>query len=684
MPGPDLFADARWRRLAAEIEKHNHAYYVLDRPTISDQEYDRLFRELQDLEEAHPELQRPDSPTQRVGGAPLPGLEKYEHPTPMLSLANSYDAGDVAEFDARIRRMLGGQAPDRITYLVEPKLDGIAMELIYEAGILAVAVTRGDGQTGQVVTQNVRTIRNVPLRLADRAGVPSPPRIAIRGEIVLTRAGFQEMNRRRAAEGMETYVNARNSTGGLVRNLDPRQAAAAPLRFYCHSTGIADGLTFESQSGFLDLARGLGFQTAESVALCAGIEEVLAHLDRIEAKRPDLPYDIDGAVVKVESVALQEQLGYVSRAPRWAMAYKYKAEQAETKLLSIDVQVGRTGVLTPVARLEPIFVGGVTVTNATLHNADELLRKDLRPGDVVIVQRAGDVIPQVVGALPDRRQGDLPAFSFPSTCPECGTAVVRPPDEVAWRCPNNLGCPAQVREGIRHFVSRDAMDIDGLGERLVEQLMGARLIGGASDIFALAGRREELVALDRMGEKKVENLLGAIEAAKARESSRVLFALGIRHVGEASARRLMRHFGTWQALTEAGVAALEECEDIGPVVAAEIRAWFDQERNRELLARLRERGVLFPDDRRPVLDAAHPFAGRSVVVTGTLASMGRTEARLAIEARGGRSPGSVSEKTDYVVAGDKAGSKLTRALELGIQVLTEQEFLALLRGPEPA
>ena len=679
----DLFAEQRWRTLAAGIRGHDHAYHVLDAPTISDREYDRLFAELLALEAAHPELRRDDSPTRRVGGTPLDGLEKYEHPTPMLSLSNSYDADDIRDFDARVRRMLGESAPERIAWLVEPKLDGIAMELIYEQGLLTVGVTRGDGEVGQLVTQNVRTIRNLPLRLQPVAGLPVPRRLAIRGEVVMTKDGFQALNRRREEAGLETYVNARNSTGGLVRALDSKQTAAAPLRFYCHSAGIAEGIEYESQSGFMQLARDFGFQTAGGVALCDGIEEVLVHLDVIEARRPEYSYDIDGAVLKVDSIALQQALGFVSRAPRWAMAYKYAAEQAETKLLAIDIQVGRTGVLTPVARLEPIFVGGVTVTNATLHNADELERKDVRPGDVVVVQRAGDVIPQVVRSLPDRREQELAAFTFPELCPACGTPTVRPEDEVAVRCPNSLGCPAQLRVGIRHFVSRHAMDIDGLGEKIVEQLLDEGLIADASDIFALDGQRDALLELDRMGDKKVDGLLAAIDTARGRDSHRVLFALGIRHVGETSARKLMQHFGAWTALAAATAEELEECEDIGPIVAAELRSWFDQECNTDLVARLAERGVAFPDAERAAVDVAHPFAGKAVVVTGTLETMGRAEAKRAIEAVGGKSPGSVSAKTDYLVAGAKAGSKLSKANKLGVDVLDEQAFVTLLRGSPP-
>ena len=681
MTQSDLFSRPsprqRWEQLAATLRGHDHAYYVLDKPTIHDRDYDRLFRELQDLERAHPELAAPDSPTQRVGGAPLDSLEKYEHPTPMLSLGNSYDADEIREFDARVKRALGDAAPEQLTYLVEPKLDGIAMELIYRAGVLEVAVTRGDGEVGQLVTTNVRTIRNVPLRLATDE---PPARIAIRGEVVMTKDGFQALNRRREAAGLETYVNARNSTGGLVRNLDPKQAAAAPLRFFCHSAGIAEGASYELQSGFMALARTYGFQTAGGIALCEGIEEALLQIDRIEQLRPDLPYDIDGAVLKVDSIDLQDELGFRSRSPRWAMAYKYAAEQAETTLLAIDLQVGRTGVLTPVARLEPVFVGGVTVSNATLHNAEELERKDIRPGDVVVIQRAGDVIPQVVRPLVDRRTEELARFEFPKKCPECDHPVNPVEGEVALRCPNSLGCPAQVRTGIQHFVSRSAMDIDGLGSKLVEQLLEEELIEDASDIFRLDEDRAGLLEVERMAAKKVDNLLAAIDEARGRDSHRILFGLGIRHVGETTAKTLMKHFVSFDAVGSATVERLVECEDVGEIVARAIRAWFDDPGNVALIARLRDHGVRFPDAEVLDLPAAgdHPFAGKTVVVTGTLESMGRKDAQAAVEECGGKASGSVSAKTDYLVAGAKAGSKLAKAEKLAVPVLDEAAFLAML------
>ncbi|MCP4869844.1 MAG: NAD-dependent DNA ligase LigA [Proteobacteria bacterium] len=675
MTQADLFVRSRWQQLADAINEHNNAYYVLDKPSISDREYDRLFLELQELESAHPELATADSPSSRVGGAPLDGLTRYEHPTPMLSLNNSYDAEEIREFEERVRRFLGGSAPATIPYLVEPKLDGIAMELIYTGGVLEVGVTRGDGTVGQEVTTNVRTIRNVPLKFR---GATAPARLAVRGEVVMTKDGFQALNKRRAEKGDKTYVNARNSTGGLVRNRKPEEAAAAPLRFYCHSAGIAEGVEWASQSGFMELARAYGFQTARGIKLCEGIEQAIAHLDVIEGMRADYAYDIDGAVLKVDSAALQGRLGFVSRAPRWAIAYKYAAEQAETTLLAIEIQVGRTGVLTPVARLEPVFVGGVNVSNATLHNAEELERKDVRPGDRVVIQRAGDVIPQVVKSLP--RTEDRPAFVFPETCPDCGTAVVQPEGEAAIRCPNQIGCPAQVRTGVEHFVSRLAMDIDGLGSKRVEQLLLEELIADASDIFVLDQHRSGLLMMEGMADKRVDNLLAAIDEAKGRTSARLLFGLGIRHVGETVAKKVMQHFVSFAALRAATEEELAEADEVGPIVAKSIATWFASEANRGLLDRMRERGVQFPDAEVVEVSGDNPFAGKIVVVTGTLESMGRKEAQAAVEAVGGKSSGSVSSKTDYLVAGAKAGSKLKKAEKLGIEVLDEAAFLALLNG----
>ncbi len=668
----------RWDELAQQIQEANYLYYVLAQPRLSDGDYDRRFRELQELEAAHPELRRADSPTQRVGGPPLDSLQKFEHPTPMLSLQNSYDSQEIRDFDERVRRFLGSDAPAAIDYVVEPKLDGIAMELIYEGGVLAHAVTRGDGRVGEEVTENVRTIRNLPLRLRPLAGSALPGRIAIRGEVLMPHEGFDALNKSRLVEGSNAYVNPRNATSGTVRNLDPRIAARSPLRFYAHSAGVVEGQPVRRHSDFLGLAEGFGFQLAEGMRTCSGIDAVLEALDAIEALRPDLPYAIDGAVVKVDEHRLQEELGFVSRSPRWAMAFKFAAEQAVTRLLRIDIQVGRTGTLTPVARLEPIFVGGVVVSNATLHNRDEIERKDIRIGDWVVIQRAGDVIPQVVQSLPERRAGDEEPFDFPGVCPECRTSVVELEDAVAVRCPNAVSCPAQLRTGIEHFASRRALDIEGLGEKLVRQLVDVGLLTSVADLYRLETRRDEVIALERMAEKSADNLLQSIDVSRKAPSPRILFGLGIRHVGEEVAKRLCSHFGVWDALQQAPLEELEAVDEVGPVVASALRAWFDDERNQRLIQGLREGGVVFPDEERVAVAEDAPFVGKIVVVTGTLGSMTRGEAKAAIVEGGGKSPSSVSAKTDYLVCGESAGSKVKKAQDLGVATLDEAAFLAML------
>jgi len=682
MAVPDDDAGIRWQELASSIEEHNHRYYVEAAPSISDRDYDLLFRELQDLESRWPELCRPDSPTQRVGGEPLAGLQRFEHPSPMLSLQNSYSEDEIREFDQRVKKFLGIEPGAVIHYLVESKLDGVAMELIYVDDILEVGVTRGDGHVGENVTENVRTIRNLPLRLRGAAGdVAVGGSVAIRGEIVMTREGFAKLNEQRTAAGQDAYVNARNATSGTVRNLDSRIAAAAPLRFFAHSVGIADGLQLSSHSEFLRRCAELGFQVAEGCVRCQGIDAVLDHVAHIERRRPALPYDIDGAVVKVDEYELQERLGFVSRSPRWAIAFKYAAEQAVTRLLAIDVQVGRTGSITPVARLEPVFVGGVMVSNATLHNRDELERKDIRIGDLVVVQRAGDVIPQVVRSLQDKRDGAEQEFQFPTHCPECGSEVAELEGEVAIRCPNERSCPARIRARIEHFASRGALDIEGLGEKLVAQLVEEGLISSVADIFVLQGRREELMALERMAETSANNLLESIERSRKAPLHRILFGLGLRFVGAAVARKLCTHFLSWDRLASASIDDLESIDEVGPVVAAGVHGWFAAPENIRLVEDLRRGGLLFPDESPPVSAADHPLAGKSVVVTGTLSSMGRDEAKQRVLAVGGKSVGSVSKKTDFLVAGEKAGSKLSKAQSLGVVVLSEQQFLELLDVP---
>lgn len=668
----------RWTELADTIRRHDHQYYVLDRPTIGDREYDALFRELVALEEAHPELSTDASPTRRVGGAPRTELGTFRHPTPMLSLQNTYDAAELREFDTRIRKLLAMPEAGLVRYVVEPKLDGIAMELVYDDGALTVAATRGDGEVGEAVTENVRTVRNVPLTLV---GAASPPRIAVRGEIVMTRDGFQALNRRRIAAGEEAYVNARNSTAGLIRNLDPKLPAGAPLQFFAHSAGVHEGPAPRTHQGFLQLALDLGFQIADGIAAAEGIEAVVAAVERIGAARATMPFDIDGAVVKVDDRETQERLGWVSRSPRWAVAYKFAAEQQVTTLLGIDIQVGRTGALTPVARLDPVFVGGVWVSNATLHNREEVARKDLRIGDRVVVQRAGDVIPQVVRSLPEERAEGAATWVMPECCPDCGSVAVEVEGEVAIRCPNAFACPAQARAAIQHFASRGAMDIEGLGEKIVEQLFEASLVKTPADLYALREKRVQVVALERMGELSAGNLLDAIDRSREQSLARLLFALGIRHVGESVARKICEHFGTWEALRSASLDTLQAAPEVGPVVAASVRAFFDDPAHQEPLERLWVACRL--DEKRQervAVVGGHPFAGKAVVLTGTLQTMGRDEAKARVLAVGGKSPGSVSAKTDFLVAGSDAGSKLDQAQKLGVRVLDEATFRAMLDG----
>ncbi|MCO4770620.1 MAG: NAD-dependent DNA ligase LigA [Deltaproteobacteria bacterium] len=670
-------ADAaeRHQALARELEEHNHSYYVLDSPSISDREYDRMFRALQDLEDAWPALRTPESPTQRVGGAPLDSLVKFTHPTPMLSLQNSYDEEEIREFDQRVKRFLGEGEGKDLQYVVEPKLDGIAMELIYQEGVLTVGCTRGDGTVGEDVTENVRTIRNVPLRLRR----PVPGMLAVRGEVVMTSDGFQRLNTRRLSEGQAAYVNARNATAGTMRNLDPTHAAKAPLRFLAHSTGVHDGLDLESHSGFLATAQDLGFQLAEGITPCGGMDAVVSAIEAIGARRASFNYDIDGAVVKLDEVALQEELGFVSRSPRWAMAFKYPAEQANTRLIAIDVQVGRTGKVTPVARLEPVFVGGVTVTNATLHNAEEVARKDIRPGDTVVVQRAGDVIPQVVEAVVAKRTGTEVPFVFPTVCPECGTDLVRPEAEVDWRCVNESACPAWQRGKLEHWASRGALDIEGLGTKLIAQLLEKRIVSDVADLYTLDGKGDLLSRLERMGEKSVDNLLDGIDHSRQAPLHRILFGLGIRHVGESVAKRIASTLLSWEAIQGATLEELVAVEDVGPKVAQTVIDWFADADHRDLVRRLHDGRVAFPaEDPPPVIAEDAPFMGKQVVVTGTLVEMSRGDAKKAIIAAGGKSPGSVSSKTDLLVAGPGAGSKLAKAQSLGIEVIDEAEFLARL------
>jgi len=672
---------ARAAALRAEIQRLDHAYYVLDAPLVPDEDYDRLFRELQDLEAAHPELRTADSPTQRVGGAPLPEFAAVHHRVPMLSIQTETDTtpqGAIA-FDQRVRNKLGlGPHDPPVIYDAELKFDGLAISLRYEHGVLVQASTRGDGETGEDVTQNVRTIRSVALRL--RSDTP-PAVLEVRGEVLMHRADFERYNARQRARGLPTLVNPRNGAAGSIRQLDPQLAAQRPLHFYAYGWGEIVGWPDQPQTqhGILDAFESFGLPVAKQRVAGPGPQTLIEFHARIAAARDQLPFDIDGVVYKVDSLELQARLGFRNREPVWAVAHKYPAQERSTRVLAIDIQVGRTGKLTPVAKLEPVFVGGVTVTNATLHNEDEVRRKDVRVGDTVIVRRAGDVIPEVVAVELDRRPADAGGpfdlyKQLGGRCPVCGSAIVREPGEADWRCTGGLYCPAQRKQAILHYASRRAMDIEGLGEKLVDQLVDGGLVRTVADLYQLD--QPALAALDRMADKSAGNLLAAIERSKSATLARFLYALGIRHVGEATAKDLARHFGSLDAIVQAPVDALLQVKDIGPVVAQSIRTFFDQPHNREVLALLRTRGVHW--DETGAAAAAGPLAGKTLVLTGTLPHMSRDQARQRIEAAGGKVAGSVSKKTDYVVAGAEAGSKLAKAQELGVAVIDEAGLLELL------
>jgi DNA ligase (NAD+) len=669
---------ARAAALRAEIARHDHAYYVLDAPTIPDGEYDRLFLELQAIERAHPGLRTADSPTQRVGGRPLAQFPAVRHRVPMLSIRTETDteASGAFAFDARVRRELGLKNEDpAVEYAAELKFDGLAISLRYEDGVLVLAATRGDGETGEDVTSNVRTVKSIPLRLTGEA----PPVIEIRGEVYMRRDDFERLNVRQSEAGEKTFVNPRNAAAGSIRQLDPSIAARRPLSFFAYGLGdIGEWTPPETHAEVLDAVAAFGLPVCEHRAVLAGAQGLADFHARIGALRDALPFDIDGVVYKVNSRALQQQLGFVTREPRWAVAHKYPAQEAVTLLRDIEVQVGRTGALTPVARLEPVFVGGVTVTNATLHNQDEIDRKDVRIGDWVIVRRAGDVIPEVVAPVLERREGALPRFllleSFP-TCPVCGSHVVRGEDEAVARCTGGLFCPAQRKQALLHFAGRRAMDIEGLGDKLVEQLVDAAIVKTPVDLYRLGVLA--LANLDRMGEKSAHNLLVAIEKSRSTTLARFIFALGIRNVGEATARDLARHFGNLDALMAADAGALQQVPDVGPIVAKSIAEFFAEPHNREVIEQLRAAGVHWTEG-EPAIAVAGALAGKTFVLTGTLPSLTRDEAKALIEARGGKVAGSVSKKTHYVVAGADAGSKLEKAQALGLAILAEDGLRALL------
>jgi len=662
---------AKAAKLRREIERHNRLYYVEDAPEISDAEFDRLFQQLVDLEAKHPALRTPDSPTQRVGAEPSAEFTEVVHRVPMLSINNAFAGEDVEAFDRRCREALGVAT---VEYNCELKFDGLAVNLAYEDGVFAQGATRGDGMKGEDVTPNLRTVRSIPLRLDTKR----PPRLLeVRGEVIMLRRDFEEVNRLAQERGERTFVNPRNAAAGGLRQLDPKLTAKRKLSFFAYGLGAGQGFDMPAtHSKLLDRLAGLGFPVARDRRVVEGAAGLLEFFRAVGAKRAQLPYDIDGVVYKVNRFDEQERLGYVSRAPRWALAHKFPAEEQTTELLDIDVQVGRTGALTPVARLKPVFVGGTTVENATLHNEDEIRRKDVWRRDTVIVRRAGDVIPEVAGVAKKGPREKRDWFEMPRKCPECGSAVVRLEGEAVARCTGGLICPAQRKQALLHFAQRRAMDIEGLGDKLVDQLVDAGIVRTPADLYRLG--LEKLAGLERMADKSAANVLEAIEKSKATTLARFVYALGIRNVGEVTARDLAAHFGTLDALMDASVEELQQAPDVGPVVAEAIASFMAERHNRGVIGELRAAGVHWPEGRGARAAPAGPFAGKIVVLTGTLASMTREEAKERIEAGGGRVTGSVSRRTDYVVAGAEAGSKLDRARELGVPVLDEEGFLRTL------
>jgi len=669
---------SRAEALRAKIEQYNYDYYVLDRPTVADAEYDRLFQELQALEAAHPQLVSPASPTQRIGGGVLAELKPVVHALPMLSIRTETDISDAGaiKFDAYVRRELGldEQAPP-VEYVAELKFDGLAINLRYEDGHLVQAATRGNGEVGEDVTQNVRTIRHVPLKLRGAA----PTVIEIRGEIYMRRSDFDRMNERQQAAGEKTFVNPRNAAAGAIRQLDSGMTAQRPLSFFAYGLGEFAGWPApERHSEVLDALEKFGVPVSKDRSVVQGAEGLVAYHRDIGERRDQLPFGIDGVVYKVNSLRAQQQLGFRTREPRWAVAHKYPAQEEMTIVLNIDVQVGRTGALTPTARLQPVFVGGVTVTNATLHNEDEVRRKDVWIGDTVIVRRAGDVIPEVVAVVAERRPTDARPFTMPTHCPECGSAAVRLPDEAVTRCTGGLFCPAQRREALLHFAGRRAMDIEGLGEKLVEQLVNGNIVRTPADLYKLG--IASLAGLERMAEKSAANLVAAIENSKRTTLARFIYALGIRNVGESTAQDLARYFGNLDRIMQADLEALQQVPDVGPVVAQSIVGFFAEPHNREVIEQLLATGVSFAETAAKAVDTANPGYGKTFVLTGTLPTLKRDEAAQKIRDHGGKVSGSVSKKTDFVVAGEDAGGKLDKARELGVAILDEAGLLKLLES----
>ncbi|MDR3101495.1 MAG: NAD-dependent DNA ligase LigA [Paraburkholderia sp.] len=676
-PSEESTAAQRASWLRAELERANHAYYVLDQPELPDAEYDKLFRELQQIEAGHPELVSPDSPTQRVGGEAAAGFEQVVHDVPMLSLNNGFADEDIAAFDKRVFDTLGKAEGDLVEYACELKFDGLAISLRYVDGVFVQASTRGDGTTGENVTENVRTIRSLPLRLK---GQRVPKVLDVRGEVLMFRRDFDRMNERQREAGHKEFANPRNAAAGSLRQLDSKITAQRPLSFFSYGIGGLEGEPMPAtHSELLDWYAEMGLPVNSERAVVKGAQGLLEFFRAVGEKRETLPYDIDGVVYKVNRRDEQETLGFVSRAPRFALAHKFPAQEALTKVVAIDVQVGRTGAITPVARLEPVFVGGATVTNATLHNEDEVRRKDIRIGDTVIVRRAGDVIPEVVSALGERRPADAREFVMPTECPVCGSSIERLPDEAIARCTGGLFCPAQRKQALWHFAQRRALDIDGLGEKIIDQLVDQNLVRTPADLFNLGFAT--LAELDRMAEKSAQNLLDSLEKAKSTTLARFIYALGIRHVGESTAKDLAKHFGSLDPIMDASIEQLLEVNDVGPIVAESIHQFFAEEHNRTVIEQLRAPGKVRWADGPPAPKApVGVLAGKTVVLTGTLPTLKREEAKERLEAAGAKVAGSVSKKTDYVVAGADAGSKLAKAEELGVPVLDEEGLHKLLEG----
>ena len=661
--------------LQQQIRHHNYRYHVLDDPEVPDAEYDRLMRQLQAIESKYPELITEDSPTQRVGDTPISAFGTVQHQVPMLSLDNAFEPDELREFHRRVTdRLELEEGADQLRYAAEPKLDGAAVSLLYENGQLVRGATRGDGTSGEDITHNVRTIDAIPLRLI---GEDFPPTLEVRGEVFMPKAGFEAYNKKAEQAGEKTFVNPRNAAAGSLRQLDPKLTAERPLDMYVYSVGRIDGGELpETHSEVIRRLQGWGLKTCPESAVVQGVEGCLAYYEALGTKRDSLPYEIDGVVYKVDNLLQQRELGFVSRAPRWAIAHKFPAQEELTTVEGVEFQVGRTGAVTPVARLQPVFVGGVTVSNATLHNIDELHRKDVRVGDTVTIRRAGDVIPEVVGVIESRRPKGTSAVQLPKQCPVCGSAVIRESDEAVARCSGGLYCSAQRAEALKHFVSRKAMDIEGLGSKIIEQLVAVDRIKTPADIFQL--KKDELAEMERMGEKSAENLVNSIEDSRSTTLERFLYSLGIREVGEATASALASYFGKLDVIQRATEEELVEVPDVGPIVASRIRSFFDEGHNRDVIRALRDFGVHWEESEPQQSPSEGGLSGKTFVLTGTLPTMTRDEAKQKIQALGGKVTGSVSKKTSYVVYGDKAGSKLAKAQDLGVETIDEAGLTVLL------